>query len=410
MRVIDLVAGVALVGVVGGGVVTVTTGMAAPAYSVPVVSPLVDPAPPTELVSADPYVAPGSETRGSAARGADTDRRSASGQRSGRPVDGAARLADAPQGEFAPHAGIGAAAPAGSTGATAAGAPDAPSAAPAPAEGRGSSGGTRTEATTDIVVSSFNVLGSSHTKGRGKKRGFSAGPTRAGYAASLIAQRDVDLVGLQELERDQAQVVVDRLPGYGIFPGPQKRQHASANSIMWRTDTWQMVETHTIGIPYFNGNIIEMPYVRLRNLATGTDVWAANFHNPASIKKRGNQRRWRAEATRRQIDLANRLRAETGLPVIFTGDMNERDVYFCALVGATELEASNGGKVADGRCTPPRGARIDWVFGTPELDWQSSIVDRSTLVRRTTDHPMIVARAQLRVGVGRYSETHTGRG
>jgi endonuclease/exonuclease/phosphatase family metal-dependent hydrolase len=288
----------------------------------------------------------------------------------------------------------------------------APTTAPAAPAAKGPKGstGTRTAASTEIVVSSFNVLGSSHTKGKGRKRAFASGATRAGYAARLVRERNVDLVGFQELERDQARVVADQSPGYAIFPGPQKRQHASANSIMWRTDTWSAVETHTIGIPYFNGNIIQMPYVRLRNAATGTDVWAANFHNPASVKRRGDQSRWRAEATRRQIELANRLRAETGLPVIFTGDMNERDVYFCRLVGATDLEASNGGTVTDGRCSPPRGARIDWVFGSPELRWMSSIVDKGALVRRTTDHPMIVARAELRVGVGRYSETGTGRG
>ena len=71
-------------------------------------------------------------------------------------------------------------------------------------------------------------------------------------------------------------------------------------------------------------------------------------------------------------------------------------------MGGTELEASNGGTVAeDGRCTPPRDARIDWVFGTPELDWESHVVDRSALVQRITDHPMIVAKATLRVSVGR---------
>jgi endonuclease/exonuclease/phosphatase family metal-dependent hydrolase len=259
---------------------------------------------------------------------------------------------------------------------------------------------TRT-ATTDLVVSSFNVLGASHTTGK-DKRGFARGKVRAGYAAQAILQRDVDLVGLQELERPQARTMVAKLPGYSIYPGPSKRRHASANSIMWRNDTWSMVETHKIGIPYFSGNIIDMPYVRLRNLATGTDVWVANFHNPASIKTRGDQSRWRTEATRRQVDLANRLRAETGLPVIFTGDFNERDVYFCRLVGGTELEASNGGSVAaDGRCAPPRDARIDWVFGTPELDWESHVVDKSALIQRVTDHPMIVAKAKLRVTVRR---------
>ncbi len=404
LRVIDLIAGATLVGVVGGGVVTVTTGLDAssPSTAVPVSSTVIDdPAPPTELVSADPFVLPGSEER---ALKDDQRRRAATRDR--RAADrGSDVRAAAARGEFAPHTGLGSGATRGSARSVApgsgSGSGGGSGSAAGSAQGTSSAATTVPEppatATTEVVVSSFNVLGSSHTRGKKGRRGFAAGTTRAGFAAQLVQDRGVDLVGFQELERDQARVVVNRLPGYAMYPGPQKRQHASSNSIMWRTDTWRTVETHTIGIPYFNGNIIQMPYVRLQNLATGTDVWVANFHNPASVKRRGDQSRWRAEATRRQVELANRLRAESGLPVIFTGDFNEREVYFCRLVGATELEASNGGTVSDGRCAPPRAARIDWVFGTPELSWLSSIVDQSPLVRRTTDHPMIVARAQLRV-------------
>jgi endonuclease/exonuclease/phosphatase family metal-dependent hydrolase len=407
LRIIDLVAGATLVGVVGGGAVAVATDLGTPAQAALVSSAVAeDPAPPTELVSADPYVSPAQKEAAQVERG-----RAATGRAVGSVERGAAhRVATSSAGGFAPHSGLrtgtSSATPAPSaTSATStagttsgSGSTSAPSqlVAKAPSKPKGAS---RT-ATADVVVSSFNVLGASHTAGKGK-RGFASGKVRARYAARAILERDVDLVGLQELERPQARTMVARLPGYSIFPGPSKRLHASANSIMWRNDTWSAVETHTIGIPYFGGNIIDMPYVRLRNLATGTDVWVANFHNPASIKKRGDQSRWRTEATRRQVELANRLRAETGLPVVFTGDFNEREVYFCRLVGGTELEASNGGSVAsNGKCTPPRDARIDWVFGTPELDWVSHVVDKSARIQRITDHPMIVARATLGVSVG----------
>ena len=408
LRIIDLVAGATLVGVVGGGVVSLTTDLNTAAYAAPVSSTVIaDPAPRTELVSADPFALPDRKT---------ADR------------TGAVSRVEAPRtGGYVPHSGP--ASGSSSTSSTSATSSTAVSGSAVSSSAvSGSRATSRTAsspavsgasvqaalpaarkprksartATTDVVVSSFNVLGASHTKGKGKKRGFARGKVRAGYAAQAVLERDVDLVGFQELERPQARTIVDRLPDYSIFPGPSKRRHASANSIAWRNDTWKAVETHKIEIPYFNGNLIKMPYVRLHNLATGTDVWVANFHNPASVKSRGDQSRWRAEATQRQVALANRLRADTGLPVVFTGDFNERDVYFCRLVGGTELEASNGGSVsADGQCTPPRNARIDWVFGTPELSWQSSIVDKSALIQRITDHPMIVAEAKLRVSVGR---------
>jgi endonuclease/exonuclease/phosphatase family metal-dependent hydrolase len=251
----------------------------------------------------------------------------------------------------------------------------------------------------DVTISSFNVLGTSHTVpgGTHRNRGYAPGATRARWAAQLLAARGVDIVGFQELERDQAATVRSALPGYDMFPGPQRRTHKSSNSIMWNAEEWEAVQTSLIGIPYFRGNIVDMPYVRLRHRATGTDLWVANFHNPASSKRRGNNQPHRLEATRRQIRLANTLRSQTGLPVIFTGDFNERESYFCRLVGGTELESSFGGTVVGGSCSPPPDSRIDWIFATPELSWLSSVRERSGTISRITDHPIVLAEARLTV-------------
>ena len=254
------------------------------------------------------------------------------------------------------------------------------------------------EATTvDVVFSSFNVLGTSHTRPGGDRPGYAPGAVRARWAAQLIAQHDVDIAGLQELQDDQMRTIMSALPGFDIFPGPSMTWREAENSIIWRSDEWEAVQTSTIAIPYFRGSIRHMPYVRLRNLETGTDVWVANFHNPANTRRFGNNSRWRAEATRRQIRLANLLRDETGLPVVFTGDFNERELFYCRLAGSTALEASSGGTAERGRCAPPPRPGIDWVLGTPELEWLASVTDRGPLVRRTTDHPMVVAKAQLSV-------------
>ena len=248
--------------------------------------------------------------------------------------------------------------------------------------------------TVDIVVSSFNVLGTSHT--RNGARGFAPGATRAQWAAQLIASHDVDIVGLQELQQDQMRVITGALDGeYAIFPGPSMSWREAENSIMWRMDEWYPVQSSTIAIPYFRGATRQMPYLRLRNRDSGADIWVANFHNPATTKKWGDNSRWRAEARRRQIELANKLYSETGLPVIFTGDMNERAEYYCPVVAATALEASTGGSGDGGACQPPAPTLIDWVFGTPEIQWVSSFADRGELVSRTTDHPMIVAKGRL---------------
>ena len=254
---------------------------------------------------------------------------------------------------------------------------------------------TSAATTVDFRVSSFNVLGSSHTRGKGARRGFAPGPTRAGYAAQLIASHDVEIVGLQELQPDQMRVLMNRLPGYGIFPGPSMSWRESENSIIWRSDKWYPVQSSTIAIPYFRGSIRQMPYIRLRNAETGTDIWVANFHNPANTPRWGNNARWRAEATRRQIALANELQSRTNLPVVFTGDFNDRAAYFCPLVAQTAMESPTGGTSEGGYCSPPPAIQIDWIFATPEIQWVSNSVDRGPLVRRTSDHPMILATGRL---------------
>lgn len=164
---------------------------------------------------------------------------------------------------------------------------------------------------------------------------------------------------------------------------------------MWRSDKWYPVQSSTIAIPYFRGSIRQMPYLRLRNAETGTDLWVANFHNPADTPRWGNNSRWRAEATRRQIALVDELQARTNLPVVFTGDFNARAEYFCPLVGQTAMESPTGGSSQNGSCSPPPGMNVDWLFATPEIEWVSNRVDQGPLVRRTTDHPMILAAGRL---------------
>ncbi len=134
-----------------------------------------------------------------------------------------------------------------------------------------------------------------------------------------------------------------------------------------------------------------MPFVLLRHRASGHDFWFVNVHNPAST--RGDASRYRARGLAIEAALVNRLHAG-GTPVVLTGDFNDRAEAFCYLVGRTELEAANGGSVA-GRCRPPADPGIDWVFSTSDLEVVDYVRDRSALVRRTTDHPLVHAGIML---------------
>jgi cytoskeletal protein CcmA (bactofilin family) len=244
-----------------------------------------------------------------------------------------------------------------------------------------------------FTISSFNVLGSSHTGGSGKRPGMSSGPVRANGAAELVARHGADVVGFQELQADQL-AVLRRQTDMDFFPGDRLKRRDSENSIGWRRDRWKPVQLRTVDIPYFDGHDRAMPYVRLRSLQTGRELWFANFHNPADTHRYHHQQRYRVQATSLEATLVNRLVQETGLPVLVTGDMNERGDYYCRITANAPLVAARGGTNAHG-CQPGRSRAIDWILGTRDVTFGDYVEDRSDLVRTTTDHPVVAARVHV---------------
>ena len=243
-------------------------------------------------------------------------------------------------------------------------------------------------------VSSFNVLGHSHTTARGNKPQYAEGPTRMRWSVQLLRTYDIDVVGFQEFELPQFNAFRQLTGGgFGVFPGASLGRNPVRNSIAWRLDTWKMVQAETIPIPYFRGKRVPMPYVLLEHVGTGQRVFFINVHNPASVKGRGNNEPWRDLGTRLEIDLVERLRAQTGLPVVLMGDFNERDEAFCKVTGPGGMVAANGGSASP--CRPPANQGIDWIFGTKDIAFSDYVRSRSGLVARTTDHPIIVSTAQV---------------
>ena len=261
-------------------------------------------------------------------------------------------------------------------------APLAPTASATPSEASALGGGP------SFVLASFNLLGSSHTKGAS---GRASGPTRMTGALQVLAQHDISVAGFQEFQPDQRAAFARLATGWSTYPGTSMGRRAGENSVAWRRDTWDLVSTGLVQIPYFGGRERPMPYVLLRHKATGRTVYVSTFHNPADVH--GPAQRWRTEATTREVALFNRLTA-TGVPQLVTGDMNERDNYFCRVTGEAGLHAAAGGS-HDGACRPARPAQIDWIFGSRSVAFSSYTVDRSALVRRTTDHPVVLTRVTL---------------
>ena len=241
-------------------------------------------------------------------------------------------------------------------------------------------------------VASFNVLGHSHTEPAGKHPQMDAGPVRIRRALELFDRHGVDVVGLQEFQGPQAREF-NAITGdaWGIWHSPSD----TANAVAWRADVWRSVDRRLVAIPYFEGNIRQMPVVRLRHRETGLEFWVVSVHNPADTKDFPHNAAHRREAIRREAQLARSLWASTGVPVILTGDLNERASAFCSLTSSTGLVAAAGGSHIGGRCRPPSFGGIDWIFGGPGLSWSRWTVDRSLLVRRTSDHPLVLADLDL---------------
>lgn len=249
---------------------------------------------------------------------------------------------------------------------------------------------------TDFTVASFNLLGASHTQQGGNKTGYAAGPTRMRWAVSLLRNAGVDVVGFGEFEDPQYRAFMAATGGqYGVFPGPTLDRGSIRQSIAWRQDTWALVDAESIAIPYFHGQRIRMPYVLLRNLATGREVWFINVHNPATTPRWGNNERWRDAATALEISLVNRLQAQTGQPVVLTGDFNERDEVFCKVTGQAAVVAANGGEAGEARCITPPSMDVDWIFGSDYLTFSGFVSQRRGLVQRTSDHPMVYSRVSV---------------
>jgi hypothetical protein len=230
-------------------------------------------------------------------------------------------------------------------------------------------------------IGSFNVLGNSHTTAGGEKPQMASGPARMHKAVQLIQEKHLDVVGFQEFQAVQAKEF-NKLVGkqYGLF-------HAkgdTVNSIAWNKAKFDFVSGSTYKIPYFNGHMVSVPIVRLRDKQTGKEAYFMNVHNPADTYRFHHQQAYRERATQIEADTINRLKA-SGLPIFFTGDMNEHEPWFDRLTARTPMVTANDAKT--------RAHGIDWITATPGVHFDHFQRDRSAFVQATTDHPVVTAHA-----------------
>ena len=248
---------------------------------------------------------------------------------------------------------------------------------------------------TSLRIASFNALGDSHTRAGGRVAYYASGATRTGWMITLLNRQRVDVVGLQEFQPAQHRALRKRAGRtFSIFPGAKRAQRNKQNAIAWRSSKFSLVRGFTVPITYMNGRKVPMPVVRLRAKATGQEFYVITVHNaPGRVPAAA---RHRAAALRQEVALTKRL-LKHDVPVFLTGDMNDREAFFCPYTRQVRMHAAAGG-TNRGACKPPPGriARVDWIFGSRDVTFGKYRFIKNNLVRRTTDHPLVVARATMR--------------
>lgn len=244
----------------------------------------------------------------------------------------------------------------------------------------------RSAARTGIAefgVAMINILGSQHTAGG--KGGYASGTSRALTATRMLLAREVSIVGFSEIQGDQLSVFLNNAPSFEAYPGSSLGSRGIPQSVAWDTRLWRLVETDAIYIP-FNGQTRPQPVVRLANVATGAEIWVMNVHNAPQGRE---DERGRAEAV--EVATINEL-AATGVPIVVTGDFNEKQEILCRITSSTPLVSAVGG----GNCyPPPQPMRVDWIFASPAFHLASYSVTREAPVPSITDHAVLFSRLSL---------------
>ena len=197
----------------------------------------------------------------------------------------------------------------------------------------------RRTAPVEFRVASFNVLGDSHTGPGGNKPAFYPdGSARMDMAIAILRNNgDRRRRASRSSRPPSTRMFTARAGEYSLYPGLSLGDKSVRFNIAWRSGAFTLVEAHTISIPYAGGSRIEMPVVLLESTTTERRAWFANFHNPADTPSLGNNARWRAEAAGIEIAHLTALHEQEGVPVIVTGDFNERAEIFCRFTAGRDL-------------------------------------------------------------------------
>lgn len=244
---------------------------------------------------------------------------------------------------------------------------------------------------TSLRLASFNILGNGHSRPYAHDDRFGPSRMRAEWTAQALITGGLDVAGLQEPTAGQLQGILTAARGrYQAYPDPSQGDLAVEAPLVWDTRRFEATRKLTIRTQFI-ARVLKRPVVRLRDRATGRQFWVMNVHNaPWEYQKKRNQ------ATKVQIAKVQELE-QSGLPVFYVGDFNEKKTILCKVLRRTSLDSPYGGRIArDGRCVlPKRRMRVDWIFGSKSVGYSGLSYTRPPLVRLSTDHWVPVVNVQI---------------
>lgn len=233
-------------------------------------------------------------------------------------------------------------------------------------------------------IATFNVLASQHTDGPG---GWPDSGWRSAQAVGYIKSAHVSIVGLQEVKSGQLNALTAGT-GFEAWPGGSDPD----NSVIWDPAQFEFVSGDAYYIRFMHGTRPQT-ILRLRHKATRQEIYVLNTHVSAGG---GQYAASRAAGHQSAVSTVNRLKSED-IPIFLTGDMNDREVFFCRVVPPTGMVAAAGGSTAGG-CRPPGRMPVDWIVATPQVSFSNFVNDTSTLSRRISDHHFVSATATIQAG------------
>ncbi|MCW2756465.1 MAG: hypothetical protein JWO46_211 [Nocardioidaceae bacterium] len=237
----------------------------------------------------------------------------------------------------------------------------------------------------EFTFAQFNVQGATHRGNIG---------LRTALARDLLNKYGAQVAALQEFTGSQQRIFMSITGGaWGCYPcqsGPKSLD--GENSVVWRKDRFDAINLDTRPYPYFHGAIRNMPRVLLRDKKTGAQFYVTSYHNPANVH--GNAAGFRNTAVTRQVADANAVVKETKLPLIVSGDMNDRATYFCKMAGGTGMHAADG-STYQGGCRVARSPWIDWIMGTPDVEFSGYLRDDGSAADRSSDHPIVITKVKV---------------